>query len=80
MNKISQAQFHQKLQEWEDATKEAEASLGEFLKVNMGIIMDNCPECKGTGRVEDGEGDPAFNPYGHMLYKECSQCEGKGYE
>ena len=84
-NKISIAQHNQRRQDIVDAKKwlaEAKNDLliaeQEFNIAEESIVMDNCHECKGTGQVEF-TGDPAYNPTGSILHRDCADCEGKGY-
>jgi len=79
MSKISIAQYNEINKDWHDAKKELEEAEIEFHKADACQIVDNCPICKGTGEVEDGYGNLNHNPYGVLLYKECSKCNGKGY-
>ena len=77
MKDLSKKQYEELHKEWADAKEEAEELQKELREVDQ--IRDNCPKCKGMGQAEDGTGDPAHNPYGHMLYRDCSDCDGKGY-
>ena len=83
---ISIAQHNQRRQEVIDAKKwlaEAENSLliaeQEFSIAEESVVKDNCSKCKGTGQVEDGPGNLNHNPTGAILYRDCADCEGKGY-
>ena len=82
---ISIAQHNEKRQDIVDAVKwlaEAENDLviarQEFKIAEESTIADNCHECEGTGQVEF-RGDPAHNPTGVILHRDCPICEGKGY-
>ena len=78
-NKISIAQYNEKLQDLAEAKAElleAKLALNEIEECE---VVDNCQKCQGIGEIEDGTGDPGHNPYGHMLYRPCPDCEGKGY-
>jgi len=79
--KISIAEHNEKRQDVIDITKELAAAKAEFEKIEKYEIIDNCPECKGSGRVrqEEDATSLAFNPYGYPLYKDCPNCKGKGY-
>ena len=78
-NKISIAQYNEKKQDLEEAGANLQEAEADFDEIKGFEVVDNCSNCKGIGRVEDGYGDPAFNPYGSMLYKDCPDCDGKGY-
>lgn len=78
-SKISKAEYNEKLRDVEEAKEELLCAKKEFAKIEGNEIVDNCPKCLGTGKTEDGTGDPAHNPYGVMLYCDCPNCEGKGY-
>lgn len=77
--KISIFEYNTRHMEVRDAKKDLAAANASFAKAEQCQIMDNCKQCKGTGEVKDGHGDPAHNPTGVVLYRDCSQCEGKGY-
>ena len=79
MSKISVAKFNEINQDWHYAKKEMEKAKEAFRKANECQLMDDCPICKGAGEIEDGYGNLNHNPYMHMLYKDCEQCEGRGY-
>ncbi len=78
-NKISITQHNEIVKDVRDAKTELSIAEAELAKVEEYDIMDNCPNCKGEGRVEDGYGNLNHNIDGHMLYKDCPDCEGKGY-
>lgn len=79
MSKISITQFNDANRDWHDAKKELKEAEEEFRKAEACELVDNCQNCKGSGEVEDGTGDPAHNPTVTMLYRECPKCNGKGY-
>lgn len=79
MGKISYREFADAVENYNELQKEADEAYKQLKVLNRNKIADNCPNCEGTGKVEDGYGDPAHNPTAAMLYRKCSKCEGKGY-
>ena len=77
--KISVREHNLIIAEVKDAHAEYQRAKALAAKVEGFNILPNCPECKGTGEIADGFGDPAHNPTGVLLYKECPTCGGVGY-
>ena len=77
--KISAANYNELHQDLRDAKEELSEAQARVEEVQEFEVVEDCPKCKGIGKVEDGHGDPAHNPYGDMLYKNCPDCKGKGY-
>jgi DnaJ-class molecular chaperone len=77
MNKISKKRYKELSDDLEDAEEEVADIKKEMAEIEK--VMDNCPNCEGSGQVEDGYGDPAYNPYQSMLYRDCQKCKGNGY-
>ena len=78
-NKISKTRYNEILQSVQEAEADLQEAEADFDEIKESKVVDDCHNCKGSGRVEDGSGDPAYNPYGSMLYKDCPDCDGKGY-
>jgi len=76
-NKISKTRYEEIKKDWEEIEKEAKEAREEFIEAQASLVMDNCEKCKGTGQVEEGYGDPAHTT--DIIYRECPDCEGKGY-
>lgn len=77
--KISVAKNNEIIAYVKEAHYEYMTAVADAEKAEHCEVLPNCSECKGTGEVEIGTGDPAHNPTGDMLYGECQECEGKGY-
>ena len=77
MSKISKKQYKELSDDLEDAEEEVIYIKKEMAKVDK--VMDDCQNCEGSGRVEDGPGNLNHNPTGAMLYRDCQKCKGKGY-
>ncbi len=79
-NKISISQYNEKVKDVREVKTELFVVQAELAKAEECDVMDNCQNCKGEGRVEDGYGNLNHNITGQMLYKDCPECEGKGYK
>lgn len=77
--KISIAEHNSRLMLVKDLTAQLIAAKAAFEEAEQCEAMSNCQRCWGEGRVEQGDDDPAFNPNGDLLYKNCPDCNGKGY-
>jgi len=79
INKISRTQYNEILQGVQEAEADLQEAEADFDDIKEFEVVDDCHNCKGEGRVEWGYGDPAHNPCGDMLYRDCPDCDGKGY-
>ena len=77
MSKISKKRYKELSDDLEYFEKEVAEIKEEIAEVSK--VIDNCPICKGTGKVEDGYGNHNHNPYMNMLYRDCPKCKGFGY-
>ena len=75
--KISTAEYNELYKEVKCAKADLAEAMANFEKAQEFEVIDNCPECKGTGEVKEA-GDPAHSQ-GDPVTRECSDCEGKGY-
>ena len=79
IKKISIAEYNRIILDVKEAYADYIEAKADAVEAEQCQIMPNCPKCQGEGEVDDGTGDPAHNPYGHMLRRVCYYCKGKGY-
>lgn len=77
MSKVSKKRYKELFNDLETAQTEVVYIKEEMAEIEK--VMDNCPNCEGSGQVEDGYGNPNHNPNMDMLYRDCQKCDGKGY-